>query len=87
LTVFHDLRQEAGSCFLDQGWPLDHVQAMLWHADAKTTSIYLNVTTSHLQDSMKRFGAALQPVANEAPIEHPPLCETDAADRGEVVVN
>jgi site-specific recombinase XerD len=37
---------------IDQGRPLHHVQAMLGHADAKTTSIYLNITTQHLQDSM-----------------------------------
>jgi integrase len=84
---FHDLRHEGASRLLDQGWPLHHVQAMLGHADAKTTSIHCNVTTQHLQDSMKRFAPPLQTVAKPAEIEHPPLCKTDAADAPEVVVN
>ena len=91
---FHDLRHEAGSRLLDQGWPLHHVQAMLGHADAKTTSIYLNVTSQHLQDSMRRFGTpeaedtpALQSVANESQIEPQPLCNADSDVETEVVVN
>ena len=36
---FHDLRHEAASRLLEAGWPLQHVQAMCGHADAKTTSI------------------------------------------------
>lgn len=84
---FHDLRHEAGSRLLDQGWPLHHVQAMLGHADAKTTSIYLNVTTQHLQDSMKRFGAALQAVATAAAIDPRPLCNDIDQPAAQVVVN
>ena len=91
---FHDLRHEAGSRLLDQGWPLHHVQAMLGHADAKTTSIYLNVTSQHLQDSMKRFGTlqatpepTLQSVANESQIEPHPICSVDSEAGREVVVN
>ena len=32
---FHDLRHEAGSRFLEAGWPLHEVQYMLGHADIK----------------------------------------------------
>ena len=42
--TFHDLRHEAASRLLEAGWPLQAVQAMLGHADAKTTSIYTNTT-------------------------------------------
>ena len=38
---FHDLRHEAGSRFLEAGWPLHEVQYMLGHSDIKTTSTYL----------------------------------------------
>ncbi|HXD19026.1 MAG TPA: hypothetical protein VN654_18570 [Vicinamibacterales bacterium] len=57
------------------------------HADAKTTSIYLNVMTQRLQDSMKRFGVPLQPVATEAPIDHQPLCNEPDESDAQVVVN
>ena len=52
----HDLRHEAASRLLESGWPLQDVQAMLGHKDAKTTSIYVNTTLSRLHDSMRRFG-------------------------------
>ena len=46
----HDLRHEAASRLLESGWPLQDVQAMLGHKDAKTTSIYVNTTLSRLHD-------------------------------------
>ena len=52
---FHDLRHEAGSRWLEAGWPLHHVQAMLGHANLSQTSTYLNATKTGLHDSMKRF--------------------------------
>ena len=66
---FHDLRHEAGSRLLERGWPLHHVQAMLGHANIKTTSIYLNAVLPGLHESMRksdeaRHGCKL--VANEA---------------------
>jgi hypothetical protein len=80
-----DTKREAG--LLDQGWPLHHAQAMLGHADAKTTSIYLNVTTQHLQDSRKRLGGALQAVASEPSIDPRPICNDPVPDDAHVVVN
>ena len=58
---------------LEAGWPLHHVQAVLGHADAKTTSTYLNATVQHLLDSMRRFG--VQPLHDVAQSENlePPL--------------
>jgi integrase len=53
---WHDLRHEAGSRFLEAGWPLHHVQKMLGHVDAKQTATYLNADRVGLHDSMKRFG-------------------------------
>lgn len=66
---FHDLRHEAASRLLERGWPLQHVQQMLGHADAATTSIYVNATADQLADSMKRFPTPepVQPLHNVAP--------------------
>ena len=61
---FHDLRHEAGSRFIEAGWPVHHVQEMLGHADLKQTSTYLNVTRLGLHDSMRRFSTNAAPVAN-----------------------
>jgi len=64
--------------YLEAGWPLHHVQAVLGHADAKTTSGYLNATLQHLLDSMLRYGTErreqpLHTVAHEAIVEHAPM--------------
>jgi integrase len=89
---FHDLRHEGASRLLDQGWPLHHVQEMLGHADAKTTSIYLNVTTRQLHESMRRFAAPerplpLHPVAQTPVVEHRLSCNDDAPRPAHSVVN
>ena len=80
---FHDLRHEAGSRFLEAGWPLHHVQAMLGHADIKTTSTYLNITLPGLHESMQKFEEArtrCNLVAKQPQIEHRPLRnDSDAA--------
>jgi len=52
---FHDLRREAGSRWMEGGMPLHVVQQLLGHADARTTSIYLNATRIGLHESMERF--------------------------------
>jgi integrase len=67
---FHDLRHEAASRLLEQGWPLQHVQAMLGHADAKTTSIYLNVTFHQLAESARRFVSPERPLHDLAQDEN-----------------
>jgi integrase len=82
---FHDLRHEAASRLLEHGWPLHHVQAMLGHADAKTTSIYLDATTLQLHESMRRFAGPARPwplhgVAHPAP-ESISLACNDEADQ------
>ncbi len=51
---FHDLRHEAGSRRLEEGWPIHHVKELLGHADVRTTDTYLNVTWRGLEDSMRR---------------------------------
>ena len=58
---FHDLRHEAGSCLIEAGWPVHHVQEMLGHADLKQTSTCLNVTLSGLKESMRKLDEAEQP--------------------------
>ena len=55
---FHDLRHEAGSRFIEAGWPVHHVQEMLGHADLKQTSTYLNVTLEGLKASMRALDEA-----------------------------
>jgi integrase len=71
---FHDLRHEAGCRWLEQGWPIHHVQEMLGHANLSQTSTYLHASEMGLQDSMRRFEAPRgKSVAKEAPTEHPSL--------------
>ena len=87
---FHDLRHEAGSRMLEAGWPLHHVQAVLGHADAKTTSGYLNATLHHLLDSMRRFGSGSQPlhdVAHRAESEPLPLGQQTTPEASKLLVN
>jgi integrase len=55
--VFHDLRHEAGSRFLEGGMDLHEVRHMLGHANISQTSTYLNATKVGLQDAMRRFDA------------------------------
>ncbi len=52
---FHDLRREAGSRWMEGGMALHVIQQLLGHADARTTSIYLNATRLGLHESMQRF--------------------------------
>jgi integrase len=87
---FHDLRHEAGSRFLEAGWPLHHVKDMLGHADIKTTDTYLNVTRIGLAESMKKLDEArirCKPVASDTPSEHPLPCNADQPDEGKAVVH
>ena len=86
---FHDLRHEAASRLLEQGWPLQHVQAMLGHADAKTTSIYLNVTFQQLADSARRFVGPERPLHDLAQDQNPSVglagnASADAASNSRV---
>ena len=52
---WHDLRHEAGSRWIEAGWPIHHVQQMLGHADLKQTSTYLNATVSGIEASTRRM--------------------------------
>lgn len=45
---FHDLRHEAGCRWLEQGWPIHHVQEMLGHANLSQTSTYLHASETGL---------------------------------------
>jgi hypothetical protein len=65
---------------LEAGGPLHHEQAVLGHADAKTTSGYLNATLQHPIDSMRRFGSGSQPLhelAQGAQSEPPPVVQAN----------
>lgn len=62
---FHDLRHEGASRLLEQGWPVHHVQAMLGHADLKTTSIYVNTTEAQLLDTARRFPGPERPALHD----------------------
>ena len=85
---FHDLRHEAASRLLEAGWPLQAVQAMLGHADAKTASIYINTTLGQLHDSMRRFGTqSLHTLAHGPDLEPRPLGNDVAASDDNALVN
>jgi integrase len=85
---FHDLRHEAGSRWLEAGWPLVYVRDALGHADIKTTSTYLNSNRVLLQDAMRKLdeARALQKFANDAPIEQRPLCKPDSQEAANSLV-
>jgi integrase len=55
---FHDLRHEAASRWLESGWPLHQIQAMLGHASLATTQVYLNVRAGDLTAQMAAWDAA-----------------------------
>jgi integrase len=85
---FHDLRHEAGSRFLEAGWPVHHVQHMLGHANLSQTSTYLNATKIGLKESMRRHDAVgCNPIANATAIEQPPLVQPEPPEEPKVVVN
>ena len=61
---------------------------MLGHADAKTTSIYINTTLSQLHDSIRRFGTqSLHTVAHGTRSERRPLGNDSAPSDGNALVN
>ncbi len=67
---FHDLRHEAGSRWLEGGWPIHHVKEMLGHANISQTDTYLNVGRLGLHESMKRFDdVRCKTVASQLPID------------------
>ena len=86
----HDLRHEAGSRFLEAGWPLHEVQYMLGHANIATTSTYLNAILPSLHASMRRFDEArnrCKIVASNGTTEHRPPRNVDQAPRDNRLVN
>jgi integrase len=51
---FHDLRHEAGSRRIEEGWPLHDVAYWLGHSNVTTTAGYLNSTKHHLHELNER---------------------------------
>jgi integrase len=86
---FHDLRHEAGSRFIEAGWPIHHVSEMLGHASLEQTSTYLNVTRVGLHESMRRFDDAVarcKPIAKSVVIEHRSDCNDDSENAPKTLV-
>jgi integrase len=85
---FHDLRHEAGSRYLEAGWPLHHVQQLLGHTNIAQTSTYLNAQRLGLQESMRAFDAArCKADANAGESERPPLRNDETTTTGKALVN
>jgi integrase len=87
---FHDLRHEAGSRLIESGMPAHEVQAQLGHADLSQTTTYLNTTLERRKASMRRADEArarCKPVANEALMEHRPVCNDDKRENVKPLVN
>jgi hypothetical protein len=77
---FHDLRHEAGSRWLEAGWPLHKVRDMLGHATIDQTDTYLSVERMGLHEEMRRYdGTRCNPVAKSVESELP----TDRNDKAE----
>jgi integrase len=84
---FHDLRHEAGSRWLEAGWPIHHVKEMLGHANISQTDTYLNAGRIGLHESMRRFehrGIRCTSVGQKPAIEQRPLYngEADESSKG-----
>jgi integrase len=78
---FHDLRHEAGSRWLEAGWPIHHVKEMLGHANISQTDTYLNAGRLGLHESMRRFDdSRCKPVANEPTIDQRPLSNDEQTE-------
>lgn len=87
---FHDLRHEAGSRFIESGWPIHHVQEMLGHKNVSQTSTYLNVTRIGLQESMRKFdelGTRCKIVASDSEIGRTPSCNGAPVVLAQTLVN
>jgi integrase-like protein len=75
---FQDLRHEAGSRWLEAGWPIHHVKEMLGRSNISPTDTYLNVSRMGLHESMKRFDhVRCKTVASQPQIEHKLPCNGD----------
>ena len=87
---FHDLRHEAGSRFIEAGWPLHYVQDMLGHKNVAQTSTYLNATPTGLQESMRRYdenGARCKIVASDPAIGRTPSCNGPSTYDAQPLIN
>lgn len=85
---FHDLRHEAGSRWLEAGWPLHKVRDMLGHATIDQTDTYLNASRLGLQEEMRRFdGTRCNPVANETDSGLPANRNGDVVEPKQITVN
>jgi site-specific recombinase XerD len=83
-----DLRHEAGCRWLEAGRPIHHVQEMLDSPNLSQTSTYLHAAESGLQDSMRRFERIrCTPVAQEAPMDSPPVRNDATADDAKPLIN
>jgi hypothetical protein len=85
------LRHEAGSRFIETGWPVHHVKNMLGHENLEQTSTYLNVTLVGLKDSMRRFdeatSAGCKAVANVLAADPPLPCNDGTSPDTNPLVN
>ncbi len=67
---FHDLRHEGASRLVEAGVPIHHVQAILGHADLKTTARYTNATLPGLHESMRKVDEQRSACTNVAHAGH-----------------
>ena len=87
---WHDLRHEAGSRWIEAGWPIHHVQQTLGHADLKQTSTYVNATVAGIEESMRRMDqrrGLLQSVAIDPAVEPLPDCNVGGEVAAKELVN
>ena len=66
---FHDLRHEAGSRWIEAGWPIHHVQQMLGHADLKRAPS-IHVMVQGLEESMRKHDKARGLISEHFPCRY-----------------
>jgi hypothetical protein len=85
------LSRLAAGRWLEEGWPIPHVQEALGLANLSQTSTYLHAAEMGLQESMRRFDAARaasdadfrgKTVANHGQKEQRSLCHDETENDG-----
>jgi integrase len=85
---FHDLRHEAGSRWLEAGWPIHKVREMLGHSTIDQTDTYLNASRLGLQEEMRRYdGTRCNPLQGHPQIDRPTDCNADNDSVPQLTVN
>jgi integrase len=72
---FHCLRHTSGSCLIETGSPISHVQKILGHSSLRVTEIYIHQVPSQLRESVLKLDPMLERILQNS-IRRAPSIET-----------